>query len=60
MQNRAHGGVEKIFGEHQKFKLQLQAQREELAKWEKELEARQANNENERRKFDLQKQMVLN
>lgn len=60
MQERARSEVEKIFVDHQSTKLKLQAQSEKLIQREKELEQRKAINENERRKFEIEKRMVLN
>lgn len=57
MQEIARGVAEKIFENHEKFTLGLNLQKEELTRREKELEKRQANNEND--KIELEKQMVL-
>ncbi|XP_057480864.1 factor of DNA methylation 4-like isoform X1 [Actinidia eriantha] len=57
MQQHARDHLQNIFKEHEKITLQLQSQREELGLRQKELEKREAQNEDERRKLLSEKKM---
>ena len=59
MQQHARDHLQNIFKEHDKITLQLQSQREELGQRQNELEKREAQNEDERRKLLSEKKMVL-
>ncbi|XP_020541399.1 factor of DNA methylation 4 isoform X2 [Jatropha curcas] len=57
MQQIAHDHFEKIYIEHKRATLDLEAQRKELEQREKQLQKREFQNENERRKFHHVKKM---
>lgn len=59
MQQNAHNQLEKILEDHEQINQQIELQRKELAQREKELEKREARNEDEMRKLVSEKKMVL-
>lgn len=58
MQQNARDQLSRIFQEHERITLELEVQRSELKKHEKELEEREARNENERLMLDHEKKQV--
>lgn len=58
MQQNARDQLRRIFQEHERITLELEVQRSELKKHEKELEEREARNENERLMLDHEKKQV--
>lgn len=59
MQQNSHNQLEKILKDHQEMNKQIELQSKMLVQHQKELEKREAHNENERRKLDYEKEMVL-
>ncbi|KAH6828371.1 hypothetical protein C2S53_014147 [Perilla frutescens var. hirtella] len=57
MRDAASSELKKIYEEHKKSKVELEAQRKELKLREKELNQRRALNESEKKKLDNQKKM---
>lgn len=57
MQDNARSQLEKIFSEHERTTFQVEARKKELIKRETELAMREAHNEKESQKLELEKQM---
>lgn len=58
MRRKAFNQLRDSIHEHEKSRMQLEAQKEELMLREQELREREALNESEQRKLDHQKEMV--
>lgn len=58
MRYKAFNQLHDFIREHEKSKMQLEAQKKQLMLQEQELRKREALNESEKRKLDLQKEMV--
>ena len=58
MRHKAFNQLDDFIREHEKSKMQLEAQKQQLMQQELELRKREALNESEKRKLQLQKEMV--
>lgn len=58
MRHKAFHQLDDVIREHEKSKMQLEAQKQQLMQQELELRKREALNESEKRKLQLQKEMV--
>lgn len=58
MRDKAFNQLHDFIREHEKSKMQLEAQKQQLMQQELELRKREALNESEKRKLHLQKEMV--
>lgn len=58
MRHKAFNQLDDFIREHEKSKMQLEAQKQQLMQQELELRKREALNESEKRKIQLQKEMV--
>ena len=58
MRHKAFNQLDDFIREHEKSKMQLEAQKQQLMQQELELRKRETLNESEKRKIQLQKEMV--